>query len=502
MKEFIIALCFFGVVVKASAFNEKLPIKYGKVTRAEFEVNNFQGDTAVSAIVLCDYGEISITNRTFYKRHIRIKINSVEGLKYAKFEIPYQYKEKYDDIIAFSGNVFELKNNEIFKYQYGNRNVRDIEVDRKNRNEILELPDVKPGMIVEFYYEIASLDFIKLDDWYFQKEIPVLWSEIRFDIPYPFVYLVTFQNGQQLSNDEQLKYAEKLQWLYNANRFKRKDEFVKSNNVLYESPSGKYRVYIINNMKKKIIMKNLPGVSSVSQFLSVKDYYPKLRFDLFESSGRLPWLYKPLLLTTVDDYEGKSRRQLMRTTEINGYVHYRLNTWMDFNEKLLKSNRFGMQLIKHFDYKTVTDSLITSEMNDNEKMKVIFIYIQKHFHWNGIYSMYVDNGLQIPFDKQTGTSGDINMLLIYLLRRTGLHADPVLIRTNDLGMPETVFPVHGQFNHVIAMVNINSETYLLDATSQEISISQLPLPDLFTTGWRVNNKDFGWIDIGSQTKRE
>ncbi|HJX71639.1 MAG TPA: hypothetical protein VJ346_06800, partial [Bacteroidales bacterium] len=74
-------------------------------------------------------------------------------------------------------------------------------------------------------------------------------------------------------------------------------------------------------------------------------------------------------------------------------------------------------------------------------------------------------------------------------------ADPVLIRTSNLGQPETVFPVHHQFNHVIAMVKINEEMFLLDAITKNKPYHELPDNDLHTIGWRVNKDDFGWMDI-------
>ncbi len=496
MKNVIFIFLFTGILSHSYAnFTDKPPIKWGKVSKSEFEVNSFHGDSSVPAIVLCDYGEINITNRTFYTRHVRIKINNEQGIRYSNIEIPYQFKEKHDDILTLKVHVFNIENGEITKYKFSKNDFKTVTVDKKLKKKVLEATHVKRGSIIEYYYEIASLDFVKLDDWYFQREIPTLWSEIRMDIPSSFYYLVTYQNGEFLSRKEQLKYAKKLEWLYNTKWIKRRVELDKANRILYESPSANYKVYVINNMQKKIVMKNLPGVSMANGFISVKDYYPKLRFDLYESSGRLPWFYRPLLLTTLDDYDAKSRRELMYSSRMTGYVQYKLDTWEEFNTKLLESERFGMQLIKHFDYAPVFDKILTTNMTPKEKMVAIYDFIREYLTWNQQYDIYIDRGLVKPFEKKEASSGEINMLLVYLFRRAGLKSDPVLIRTNDLGKPETVYPVYNQFNHVIAMVEIDGEMFLLDATHKNSPYSELPEKDLYTTGWRVNRKEYGWIDI-------
>jgi hypothetical protein len=252
-------------------------------------------------------------------------------------------------------------------------------------------------------------------------------------------------------------------------------------------------------MKKKIIMRNLAGIKSADGFISVKDYYPKLKFHLFESSGRLPWIFRPLIFTTLDDYETRSKWELWHSYRQTGYIHYRLDTWVEMNDKMLESELFGMQLIKHFNYLPIFDSILQDKNSSREKMIAIYDFVSQTMNWNGKYSVYLYNGLTEPFNKKSGTSSEINMLMIYLLKRAGLDADPVLLRTSDLGMAETVYPVHNQFNHVIAMVSIEGQIYLLDAIDPSRPFNILPEKDLFTKGWIVNKNNYGWLNLRENT---
>ncbi len=489
----LISICF--LFLNTFGFTDKMPIKWGKISKSEFEINSFRGDTTVPAIILCDFGNIRITNRTIYTYHKRIRINRPEGIRFSRIEIPFRYKDNHDDIMEFKANVYRYQDGSIRKSSYRLKDAAIIPLNSETKIIVLEIPEVKPGCIIEYFCEIASLDFVKLDEWYFQSEIPTLWSEIRFDVPLPFHYLVTYQRGEFLSKDEQIIYAEQLQWLYNANRIKRRTRMARQNHLLYQSPSKNYKVFLLNNMKKKIVMKNLPGMVKVDGYVSVKDYYPKLRFDLYESSGHLPWFYRSLIMTATDDYESRSRREWMYSNRMHGYVQYRLDTWDEFNRKLLENKRFGLQLVRHLDHVPLFKEILQDDMSNTKKMEALFNHVQESYHWNGQYRIYASRELNKIPDNGAASSGEINLILVYLLRRAGLDADPVLIRTNNLGQPETAFPVHNQFNHVIAMVNLDGEVFLLDAIDDDNPFHVLPANDLYTVGWKVHKDDFGWIDI-------
>ena len=69
-------------------------------------------------------------------------------------------------------------------------------------------------------------------------------------------------------------------------------------------------------------------------------------------------------------------------------------------------------------------------------------------------------------------------------------------------MPETVYPAHDQFNHVIAMVSIEGQTYLLDAIDPSKPYNILPEKDLSTKGWIVNKNNYGWLNLRENTAAE
>lgn len=479
------------------SYGENLPAKWGRVKEIDFYTS--ESSFNIPALIICDYGRITFSNRTFYYRYTRLKINNNKGLKYAKIEIPYIYKDGYDEFVNLRVNLYLLENGKIKKVKYYYNDFKDIIIDEHRKIKYLLIKDAKPGCIIEYIYEIASLDLVKLRDWYFQNEIPVMWSGVEINVPLPITYLVTIKKHGYLSEEEQIKFTKNLEWLKNTGDIKSRKILSKNNFILYESTSGNYKVYIVNNQRKLFIMKNLEGISKVESYISVKDYYPVVKFDLFEIAGNIPWFSKPLLYTTINDYIFFSWKDLYFEYNKKGYIKYRIKSWEEFNQDLLKSKFFGGYFKRYFDYKQIFKNIYSNLNYDNDLDKIVLLYnyLTNKIKWTGNFKMYPFKEPQKLFSDEYGHSADINMFFIYLLKKLNIEAFPILIRTNDLGLPEKVFPVHGQFNHVIACVEIDGEIYLIDLTNPNKRWNELPEYDLNTYGWKVHEYDYGWIDIDS-----
>ncbi len=492
MKSFIIYLLMILSSVPAIAgFRSRLPVKWGKITTSEFSIVPAGTDANAAAIVLCDYGDIEISNRTFYTRHTRIKILNQDGLKYATVEIPYRSKNRHDVFYDLKAQTLTLENGRIVENKVVPSAIEDIAINETWSKKKFTFPGVKPGAVIEYKYRLASLDFEKLDTWYFQREIPVIWSEIRFNVPAPFTYLVSFENNRELGPDEEAVYGKKLQWLYETKARPRRSKLIEDNYLLFNTSENRYKVWAMNNMRKKIVMKNLPGWSR-AQRSELNQIYPQVRFDLFESAGNLPRTFRPLLLTTRDNFDNQTEyEQLYTNREFIGYIHFRLKTWHQYNDYLLKHDRFGGYLLKSPGFAAEINKQFKDEI---EKINAVYKLVKSEYTWNGLYSQFAQQEFKDFIRTKTGSSAEINLVLVNLFRQQGIKSDPVLIRTNDLGKPEKLFPVKDQFNHVIASVEIGGNTYLFDATSGSNELNRLNVLDLNTEGWVVRRDDPGWLE--------
>ncbi|HEX3008132.1 MAG TPA: DUF3857 domain-containing protein, partial [Bacteroidales bacterium] len=187
MKKILISLLtvmLFGVA-DVLAYTSKPPIKYGHILKEDLQMSTYKPDPSASAVVLCDYGTVRVGPRTEYIRHVRIKILKEDGLKYAKIEIPYRFYNHYDNIQGLKGQTFNVtENGKIVKSKTSGSDIKEVDVDNKNRKMVITLPDVKVGSVIEYKYTIVSLDLVKLRDWYFQTTIPTIWSEFRVSVPF------------------------------------------------------------------------------------------------------------------------------------------------------------------------------------------------------------------------------------------------------------------------------------------------------------------------------
>jgi len=494
-----IILIMLSTIGAFGGFGEKYPIRFGKISISEFSVLPRGIDSAAPAVVLCDLGDIEISNRTFYTRHTRIRIMNEAGLRYASVEIPFQTRNRHDDFYELKARTVVLENGKMQAYKVLPGQIENIKINERWSIRKFTFPHAKPGAIIEYKYTLASLDFENLDTWYFQREIPTLWSELRFQVPPPFVYLVTFENNRTLTPEEEQGFGNRLQWLYETGQRRRRAELAGNHDLLFATPENRYKVWAMNNMRKKIVMKNLPGLSDVAGEQSVADFYPRVRFDLFESSGNLPRSFRRLLLTTRNDYETRGEWTLMHDrTAIPGYIHFRLKTWSQFNAVLLDHERFGKYLMKYAPVGQLKDSIGSESRDEAKRLVSVYQYIKNNFRWNGELNMYANQEFKDFIRNRTGSSAEINLMLVNLLRHAGLKADPLLVRTKDLGMPEKMYPVKNQFNHVIAVAEIRGKQFLLDATSNSPDLKKLNQKDIGTQGWIVREKDPGWIEIFSQ----
>jgi hypothetical protein len=120
--------------------------------------------------------------------------------------------------------------------------------------------------------------------------------------------------------------------------------------------------------------------------------------------------------------------------------------------------------------------------------------------WNGDYSLYAEENLQKVLEKGIGDSGDINLMLVSLLRELGYEANPVILSTRNHGKVSTDFALLNHFNYVIAQVWVNGKDMLLDATEDFLSLGTLPQRCLNKQGWLIHPKNARWVTLTPNAK--
>ncbi|MBL0146997.1 MAG: hypothetical protein IPP48_16045 [Chitinophagaceae bacterium] len=94
-----------------------------------------------------------------------------------------------------------------------------------------------------------------------------------------------------------------------------------------------------------------------------------------------------------------------------------------------------------------------------------------------------------------GTSGEINLILINLLKDAGIKVRPILVSTRENGIIITSVAGYDQFDKVMAYVDIADKHYVLDATEQETPSHLIPLNVQASEGLlisKLDNFEWGW----------
>jgi len=212
----------------------------------------------------------------------------------------------------------------------------------------------------------------------------------------------------------------------------------------------------------------------------------KISFEMNDIAGLRDEKY----IDSKNDYLQKVSFQLSKFREQNY-----MTTWDKVNSEMLTEASFYGQLKKDL---AGTDNFIKevkADSADLNKMKKVYAYVRDNMSWNNINSKYSPDGIKQAWDKKTGTSGDVNLILINLLREAGLDANPMLVSERYNGRVHRETTMIDQFNTVYACVTIDNKQYYLDATVKYSSCMLTPYEILNTTGFIVSRKKGVLVDI-------
>ncbi len=451
MNKFLFNLLFI-LFFTPTCFAQKGQPKLGKIDMEDLLMKQCSYDKDAVAFKLIDWGNLyydrgnsEMLFKTIVEIRQRIKILKEEGLSYANVTIPYYTKnntEKISKIEAFVYNIDaagKIEVNTINKNSTYTKKINNFYSDL-----IIPLPNVKVGSVIEYKYTLERQTMTNIKDWYFQHSIPTRYSEYEVSVPLIFKFSL-----QQFTNDSVEIKDELL------------DEFLSSN-------QGVMKVKLIH---KKFIMRNLKALPNEPFMTTEKDYQQRLEFQLSQI-----------------DY-GKGDIVNLQTN------------WGDVIKNLKTDEDFGKQLDVEI---PKAEQLITSVKlltTDEQKVQFLFTYFQKNFIWNEKESIYSFLGLKQTWDTKVGSTGDINLLFVKLLKEAGVTAFPILFSTRSNGSVNKLAPFINQFNTVLCVATINNNIVVIDATEKLFTYSLIPTKINNTYGFIVDDNVGKWILVNDSKNK-
>lgn len=424
---------------------------FGKVDKADMELKDCEFDKGADAMVLIDYGNIYYdrgTNgftifKTVFERRTRIKILKEKGIEQANVEIQYYTRNNEERILWLTAKTYNLESSgNIQASEVKKGSIYSKKIDENYSKMIIAFPDVKVGSIIEYSYTIERETY-NLHNWYFQRNIPVRYSEYQLKIPQIFRFTVQPVVADSIEDKQE---------------------------VINELISGNDGIIETKSLKRNYIMRNLPGVKEEPFMGSARDYMQRLEFQMIQI------VYS-------------DKRTIDLSVKWKDVIKNNLNNDEGFGKQLSKKVSGAKMFIA--EAKQIADTEL--------RMKFIYNNLRRAMTWNGDEDyIYTDKGIINAWEDKTGNVADINLLLINLLNDADIASVPALFSTRQHGLAIPTYTSIAQFNTVMAYVAISDKVFILDATDKLINYQLIPSKVVNTAGFIVEGKTGRWMDILSR----
>jgi len=424
-------------------------------------------DSNTNAIILSEKGSVNFIGNNkgwfshVFKKYARIKILNKKAFDLATVKIHLYMRdddaEKVTNIVA---STYNLEDGKVVEAKLDKKEVFEDKEDKNHIEKKFTMPAVKEGSIIEYAYTITSDWNFNLPPWEFQSvEYPCLWSEYEVTIPQVLTYIFVKQGVHDFAIDKGGEGHDSYQVTEKPNNgtlgVESRDLFINANTV-----------------KHRWVMKDIPAFHRENYLSTPRNYIDKIQFQLSKT------------------YNGEDTRDVM-------------NTWKKATEEMLNEEDFGRPLREENDWLNDLVAKITAGSSGSlQQVKAIYYYVSSHFTCTDHYNKYIKTNLRDVVKKNSGTVGDINLLLIAMLRNRGIGADPVILSTREYGFNLSRYPMLEKLNYVIVRVPVDGKVYFLDAAHPQLGFGQLADNCYNGHARIISNKDSGSVYFEADSLKE
>ncbi|OAV45201.1 DUF3857 domain-containing protein [Lewinella sp. 4G2] len=384
---------------------EPLDIKYGKLSAGEFSYMPTGRDSSTEAYVLFDRMSLEInfdasnTPRRTQRVHRRVKLIRESSFDRATVEL--YYRPKTESMTDINACIF-IPGEKVVKLK-GRDFVRSKYSDDVNLIKFT-FPGVKEGAIIEYQYNYSTENIVVPSRFQFQEDIPVRYVEYSSRILDMFEYVnigtSTNYDVKQHRNTTQQLGSRTHQ--ININTF-----------GYYDLPSYEYQPYVNN------FLDYLPYVQ-----YQLRNFYPP------DGTVRKIFTDWPQTIKAMDG-------------------------WTEFG-KAYKQGGLSNGVWK------VAEPKLAGLTTETEKAQALYDFVINNVVWNEVHDWTSDHSPDRTFEAKEGDSGEMAFMLLALLRRADIEAQPALVSLRDRGAPIQVFPIMAQFEHAMVYAKLDGEWTFLD----------------------------------------
>ena len=223
----------------------------------------------------------------------------------------------------------------------------------------------------------------------------------------------------------------------------------------------------------------------------------RIYFEMNEIAGLRDEPY----MDAEKDYKQHIEFQMSGYAGTFGGTQRYMTTWDEVTRELMQRSNFGSQLNKNIPVGPEWLEKVKAIAPAYERMAAVYNFVYKNINWNGIRSTHTVDGVKETWEKKQGSSGDVNLLLINLLKEAGLEVYPLLVSERGNGKVNPEFPFLDQFSKTMACVLIDDKKYVLDIAGPYTPPFMTPFSVINTKAFLVKKKG-GIITLTETQKKD
>jgi hypothetical protein len=430
-------LLFFLTLLQLNVFAQE--IKFGKISKEELEQKSHPIENEAPAAILSKKHFVRYVyddNRGFQQVrevNLRIKIYSQEGFNYADHETTLfnTTGNVYESISKVTGSTYSIENGKIVETKLKSDQVFTNKVNDYRKIVKFTMPNIKPGCVIEYKYEITSPFTQSLDEIACQYTIPLDVLAIRIAIPKYYTFKPNIKGYYPINLKQSTEEG-----VITSTSFARTGGYAQKSTAVSDRFTYVNNVYTINST-------SIPSIKDEPFVDNLNNYTTSLNMEIVGVQ-----------------FPGKN------------YENYS-QTWADVVKSIYKSDSFGNELSKKGYFENDLNAVVGSITDPKEKIAAVLEFCKSKIKWDGNAGYGTKSGVKDAYKNGAGNVGDINLNLINMLNAVGLESYPVLVSTRSNGIP--LFPTREGFNYVVASVQYENSTLLLDATDKFSVVNVLPI---------------------------
>lgn len=463
MKKFTIVLFILAMSGIYMYGQNEIP-KFGDITYPDMMRTYELKDKSATACVVFESGRYtfttdfsSLSNKNYNEAgsfgttvtsiifnndvQIRIHILKPEGVEHATFEIPYHSSSTNVDKLTIEGYTYNVGENEmVSKTPLDPATIIDEEVSGEMRVKRITMPNVREGSIVELHYMRSSL-YEQMPVWNFQKNIPVVYSQLRY------------HEGQDRRYVMILKGAERF------DVYEEQNERALADGAGYTSTTQSMKIFTYG-------MRNLEAFNGDVDFLR-----------------------------NAVDYRIAVHPQLSSIIQGGRVVDY-LTSWPVMRKDLLSDGNLGRYMKSAAkEAEEIVPAMALQNYKGAEKIKALVDYVKKHYTWDGTGGAYVSKKLSPFMKEKTGNTANLNLFLAGMLDAANIEAYPVVLRLRSDGTINRSYPFRELFNYVVVQAIMDGKVYYLDASNTYAPFDMVSADCIDVEGFVLKPKSEEWVLI-------